>query len=279
MGLHQRPATAAEHPEWHLHAHFYPPLLRSATVRKFMVGCELLAQPQRDLPIGAGLSSSASLELAVAVAFAALAEYAIGGAALARLGQRVENEIVGVRSGIMDQLAIALGVAGHALRIDCRSAEVEPVPIPPGVRILVFDSSVPRTLAGSAYNQRRGECEAALKALQAVNPKSRALRGVTIGLLDTEGWRMTDVQLRRARHVVTENQRVLKAAAALQRGDTEQFGHLLLQSHISLRDDYEVSGPELDTLVDIYTHAPPDDRGQFRRSRWRRVSRWRLSRP
>jgi galactokinase len=209
-----------------------------------------------DLPIGAGLSSSASLELAVAAALAALAGYKVDDTALARLGQRVENEIVGVRSGIMDQLVIALGVAGHALQIDCRSLEAEPVPIPSGIRILVFDSAVPRTLAGSAYNQRRSECDAALKALQAVDPDLRALRDVTAGLLGTQGWRLTDVQLRRARHVVTENQRVLQAAVALRRGDVGQFGRLLTQSHLSLRDDYQVSGPELDALVDISANTP-----------------------
>jgi galactokinase len=209
-----------------------------------------------DLPIGAGLSSSASLELAVAVAFASLAGHQIDGVALARLGQRVENEIVGVRSGIMDQLAIALGVAGHALRIDCRTLETKTVPIPPGVRILVLDSAVPRTLAGSAYNQRRSECEVALKTLQAADPDLQALRDVTVGLLRKEGWRLTDVQLRRARHVITENQRVLDAVAALQRGDVGHFGQLLTDSHLSLRNDYEVSSPGLDMLVDIAAHTP-----------------------
>jgi galactokinase len=222
-------------------------------------GCQLPGADvliEGDLPIGAGLSSSASLELAVAVAFAALAGHQVDGVALARLGQRVENEIVGVRSGIMDQLAIALGVAGHALRIDCRSLETEAVRIPPGVRILVLDSAVPRTLAGSAYNQRRSECDAALRTLQAVDPSLQALRDVTAGLLSEEGWRLTDVQLRRARHVVTEDQRVLDAVAALQRGDVDHFGQLLTDSHLSLRNDYEVSSPGLDTLVEIAARTP-----------------------
>jgi galactokinase len=156
----------------------------------------------------------------------------------------------------MDRLAIALGVTGHALLIDCRSLETQLVPIPPGVRVLVLDSAVPRTLAGSAYNQRRSECEAALSTLQAIDPNLHALRDVTVDLLGEEGWRLTDVQLRRARHVVTENQRVLDAAAALHRADADQFGQLLTQSHLGLRDDYQVSGPELDTLVDIATHTP-----------------------
>jgi galactokinase len=227
-------------------------LLREAGCQ--VPGADLLIDG--DLPVGAGLSSSASLELAVAAALAALADYAIDGVALARLGQRVENEIIGVRSGIMDQLAIALGVAGHALRIDCRSLEAEPIPIPSGVQILVFDSAVPRTLAGSAYNQRRTECEAALMALQAVDPNLRALRDVTASMLRRQAWRLTDAQLRRARHVVTENQRVLEAATVLQRGDVGRFGQLLTQSHLSLRDDYEVSGTELDMLVEISASTP-----------------------
>ena len=223
------------------------------------IGCELPGAEvliDSDLPIGAGLSSSASLELGIAVAFTTLADYAIDAATLARLGQRVENEIVGVRSGIMDQLAIALAIAGHALLIDCRSRATQPVPIPHDVRILVLDSAVPRTLAGSAYNQRRSECESALHTLQTVEPGLHALRDVTADLLAKEGRRLTDPQLRRARHVITENQRVLDATAALRRGDIHRFGRLLTESHASLRDDYKVSGPELDTLVDIALNTP-----------------------
>jgi galactokinase len=239
-------------PEWTRYVRGTAALLQEAGCQ--IPGADVLIDS--DLPIGAGLSSSASLELAVSVTFTALADHPIDGPGLARLGQRVENDIVGVRSGIMDQLAIALGVAGHALLIDCRTLQTEPVPIPPGVRILVLDSAVPRTLAGSAYNQRRGECEAALTMLQIVDPTLHALRDVTLDLLSKEGSRLTDTQLRRARHVVTENQRVLDAAAALRRGDADQCGQLLTQSHHSLRDDYQVSGPELDTLVDIATSTP-----------------------
>src|SRR5205823_4131413 len=141
------------------------------------VGCALSGADlliDGDLPLRSGLSSSASLELGVAVALMALAGCPIDRKALARLGQRVENEIVGVQSGIMDQLAVACGVAGHALLIDCRSLAAEPVALPTDVRILVLDSAVPRKLAESAYNQRRSECESALRALQAVEPGLRA---------------------------------------------------------------------------------------------------------
>jgi galactokinase len=241
-----------EGPEWTRY-------VRGSAALLIETGCELAGADvliDSDLPIGAGLSSSASLELGVAVALMTLADCAIDRTALARLGQRVENEIVGVQSGIMDQLAVASGVAGHALLIDCRSLDTEPVPIPDDVRLLILDSAVPRTLAGSAYNQRRAECESALRTLQAVEPRLRALRDVTPGLLTAQGWRLGDTQLRRARHVVTENQRVLDSVVALRRGDVDTFGWLMAQSHASLRDDYEVSGPELDTLVDMALGTP-----------------------
>jgi galactokinase len=241
-----------EGPQWTRYVRGSASLVRAA-------GCDFPGADlfiDSDLPIGAGLSSSASVELGVAVALMTLAEYTMDKAALARLGQRVENDIVGVRSGIMDQLAIACGVAGHALLIDCRTLATDPVPIPADVRVLVLDSAVPRTLAGSAYNQRRAECESALRALRTVAPHLRALRDVTPDLLTAEQGRLDKVELRRARHVVTENQRVIESAAALRRGDVERFGRLMADSHASLRDDYEVSGPELDTLVSIASDTP-----------------------
>jgi galactokinase len=241
-----------EGPEWTRYVRGSAALLRATGCA--IPGADVLIDS--DLPIGAGLSSSASLELGVAVALATLAGCVIDREMLARLGQRVENEIVGVQSGVMDQLAVAGGVAGHALLIDCRTLQTEPVPIPPDVRVLVLDTAVPRTLAGSAYNQRRAECESALRALQAVEPNLRALRDVTPDLLTAEQGRLQGVELQRARHVVTENQRVLDSAAALRHGDVAQFGRLMSASHASLRDDYEVSGPELDTLVNIALETP-----------------------
>jgi galactokinase len=232
-------------PEWARYVRGVAALLRAD-------GCDIPGANiliDSDLPIGAGLSSSASVELGVAAALMTLAGCPIDRVALARLGQRVENEIVGVQSGIMDQLAVACGVAGHALLIDCRTFGAEPVPIPPSVRVLVMDSAVPRTLAGSAYNQRRAECEAALAKLRDADPKLRALRDVDPDLLAAEARRLADVELRRARHVVTENRRVLDSVAALREGDVGWFGQLMIASHSSLRDDYEVSGPELDALV------------------------------
>ncbi|HEX9371498.1 MAG TPA: galactokinase family protein, partial [Roseiflexaceae bacterium] len=150
-------------PEWTRFVRGVAALLRESGCP--IPGADLLIDG--DLPLRSGLSSSAALELGVAVALMTLAGCPIDRAALARLGQRVENEIVGVQSGIMDQLAVACGVAGHALLIDCRSFEIAPVPLPASVRVLVLDSAVPRTLAGSAYNQRRAECESALSKLRA----------------------------------------------------------------------------------------------------------------
>jgi galactokinase len=209
-----------------------------------------------DLPIGGGLSSSASLELGVSVALLSLAGAEVDRVALARLCQRVENEVVGVQSGIMDQLAVACGVQDHALMIDCRATTVEPVAIPGSVRILVLDSGIPRTLAGSAFNERRAESAAALEVLRNDGPDLMAIRDVTPELLARHQDRLDDVGLRRIRHVVTENERVRQSATALRDGDMETFGRLMAESHASLRDDYEVSVPDLDTLVATALHTP-----------------------
>jgi galactokinase len=215
-------------------------------------GADLLVDG--DLPLSGGLSSSASLELGVAVALAALAGCSLERRELALLSQRAEHEAAGVMCGIMDQFAVAFGRTGHAVFIDCRTLEVETVPLPAGVRILVLDSAVPRTLAGSAYNQRRAECEEAVRRLQAVCPEVRALRDATPEMLAAAG--LADVVLRRARHVVTEDRRVLDGVLALRCRDVAAFGQLMAASHASLRDDYEVSGPELDVLAEIASGTP-----------------------
>ncbi len=207
-----------------------------------------------DLPLSGGLSSSASLELGVAVALAELGGYPWERRAMALLAQRAEHEFAGVQCGIMDQFAVALGKAGRALLIDCRDLALEPVAVPEDVRILVLDSAVPRTLAASAYNRRRAECAEAVRQLQAVYPEVRTLRDVTLEMLAAAG--LSGVVLRRARHVVTENARVLACVAALSRGDLPAVGQILASSHTSLRDDYEVSGPELDALVEIASATP-----------------------
>jgi galactokinase len=242
----------ADGPEWMRYVAGCAALLQHTG--RPLPGADLLVDG--DLPLGSGLSSSASLELGVLVALASLTGDPPPAAELARLGQRVENEVVGVRSGIMDQLVIAAGRAGAALLIDCRSLAIEAVPLPDGVRVLVLDSAVPRTLAGSAYNDRRAECESAVRKLQAFRPQLRALRDATEADLAAWGDALTDTERRRARHVVTENARVRAAAGAMRAGDVVTVGRLMAVSHASLRDDYQVSGPELDRLVEIAAGTP-----------------------
>jgi galactokinase len=180
---------------------------------------------------------------------------------LALLGQRAENEFVGVQCGIMDQLAAALGVAGHALLIDCRSLACDPVPLgleQRGLALVVADSAVPRRLEASAYNQRREECAEALRLLRAAQPElaPAALRDVSAADLDAHGAALPPALLRRARHVVSELARVRQAVDALRAGEVEAFGALMNASHQSLRDDFEVSCPELDRLVSLAQALP-----------------------
>jgi galactokinase len=217
-----------------------------------LIGADLLIDG--DLPLEAGLSSSASLEMGVAVLLLSLAGRPVDRERLARLGRRVENEVVGVQSGIMDQLAVACGVEGRALLIDCRTLQVEPVPFPPGMALLVIDSGIPRSLEASPYNRRRAECRAALRALQEVEPPLRALRDVTPELL--ERYPLDSLLGRRARHVVGENLRVHQATAALRSGDSARLGRLMVEAHRSLRDDFEASTPEIDSLVEMAVSEP-----------------------
>jgi galactokinase len=187
------------------------------------------------VPVGAGLSSSAALEVALALALCAAAGFELPPLELALACQEAELVATGVPCGIMDQLASVAGVAGHALLIDCRSLEVRPIPIPAGLAVLVVHSGVERRLVDSAYAERRAACEAVAARLGV-----RALRDATPEQVADDP---------RARHVVAENERVLAAADALAAGDTAALGPLLAASHASLRDDFEVSTPELDALV------------------------------
>jgi len=199
-----------------------------------------------DVPLGAGLSSSAALELATARAFAATSDLAWDPAQMARLAQRAENEWVGVNCGIMDQLISAAGLAGHALLIDCRSLDTRAVPLPHDVAVVVLDTATRRGLVDSEYNERRTRCESA-----AAQFGVRALRDVDEEMFATQAGTLDDVTRRRARHVVSENARVLAAAQALGAGDARRVGALMTESHGSLRDDFEVSRPELDAMVEI----------------------------
>jgi galactokinase len=197
-----------------------------------------------DVPIGAGLSSSAALEMATARVFAATSGWSWDPTAMAKIGQRAENEWVGVSCGIMDQMVSAAGRAGHALLIDCRSLETQPVPLPPGAAFVVLDTGTRRGLVDSAYNERRVQCEAAARFFGVP-----ALRDVSVAQLQSRADQLDDLARRRARHVVTENARTLQAAEAMRQGDAVELGRLMDASHVSLRDDFEVSSDELNSMV------------------------------
>jgi galactokinase len=225
-----------------------PPTEHFAT---YVYGCLALARAQRadvpgldievssQVPMGVGLSSSAALEVATLRCLRQLLDLPFDDVLIAQLAQRAEIEYAGVRCGIMDQMASSLAGTDRAVLIDTRTLERREVPLPAGSAVLVLDSGVARTLAGSGYNQRRAECEAAAGALGV--PSLRDVQR----LEDIEKLE-DDVLRRRARHVFTENARVLQAAGSR---DAHAFGRLMNGSHASLRDDYEVSTPELDLLV------------------------------
>ncbi len=204
-----------------------------------------------DVPIGAGLSSSAALEVAGALALTTLGEAEVDRVRLALLCQRAENEFVGMRCGIMDQFVSALGRRGHALLIDCRSLEHRLVPIPAGVEVVIADTGKRRGLVNSEYNLRRAQCEEGVRLLQQVMPGVRALRDVSPADLARFADRLPPPVRQRCQHVVDENARVLKAVAALEAGDVLAFGALMNASHKSLRDLYQVSCEELDAMVEV----------------------------
>lgn len=201
-----------------------------------------------NVPMGAGLSSSASVEVAAALALLALSGITLPKLEIALLCQEAENEFVGMRCGIMDQYISAWGRAGHALMLDCRSLESRLLPLPADARLVLCNSQVRHELAGGEYNERRAACEEGSRLLGVP-----ALRDATLEMVDTL---QDELLRRRCRHVVSENLRVDKAAAAMTRGDFAGFGRLMFESHASLRDDYEVSCPELDRLVELARPLP-----------------------
>jgi galactokinase len=210
-----------------------------------------------NVPFGAGLSSSAALEIALGMAISEAAATAIDPRELAFASQQVEHRFAGVRSGIMDQFASALGESGSALLIDCRSLEVKPVHLRLEDTFLVIcDSRVKHSLASSEYNRRREECEEGVKLLGSHMKGVNSLRDITAADFESLAHELPDVIRRRCRHVISENARTLAAAAALERGDLLETGRLMVLSHQSLRDDYEVSCPELDLLVETATAMP-----------------------
>jgi len=204
---------------------------------------------QGNVPIGSGLSSSAALEMAAVQAFAAAGGFAVPPDQAARIGQRAERDFVGANTGLMDQLASALGQPDRVLLIDCRDLSYRPVPTPAGTTILIADTAVRRQLASSAYNERRAQCEAAAAAMGVP-----ALRDATLEMLGRV--EVPDVVRRRAQHVIEENDRVLATVAALEAGDLAHVGRLMNASHASLRDLYEVSSVELDTMAELLRKQP-----------------------
>jgi galactokinase len=214
-----------------------------------MGGANLLIRGE--VPIGAGLSSSAALEVATGLALLHLAGEAIDRIGLARLCQQAENEFVGMRCGIMDQFIACLARAGHALLLDCRSLQCQLAPLPDCTRLVICNTMVRHELAGSEYNRRRAECEHAVNWFRRRLPHVRSLRDVTLADLEQHGKGMSSEAYRRARHVISENARVLAAASALERGELGVLGRLMAESHSSLRRDYEVSCPELDLMVEL----------------------------
>jgi galactokinase len=202
-----------------------------------------------DVPIAAGLSSSAAWELAAARAFSVTSDFAWDAAKMALLAQRAENQWVGVNCGIMDQMISAAGQADHALLIDCRSLETQSVPLPSNTVVIVLDTATRRGLVDSAYNERRSQCEVAAKFFGV-----KALRDVTMDQLNENRDQLDRVVYRRARHIIGENDRTLQAAEAMKRGAAIELGQLMQLSHMSLRDDFEVSSRELNIMVECAEH-------------------------
>jgi galactokinase len=212
-------------------------------------GANLLVEGK--VPMGAGLSSSASVEVAAGYALLAASGLSLNPVELAKICQRAENEFAGARCGIMDQMIACCGRANYALMLDCRSLEFQLLPLFLDAQFVVCNSMVKHDHAASGYNARRADCETATRILAGEIPGVRALRDVTLVDLERFSQSLPEVVYRRARHVVSENARVIAARSALERGDPELFGRLMRESHRSLRDNYEVSCPEVDTLVEL----------------------------
>ncbi|HEX7314108.1 MAG TPA: galactokinase [Pyrinomonadaceae bacterium] len=218
-------------------------------------GADLLIDS--DVPAGAGLSSSAALEISVGLALVKVSGQELDGVTLALAGQQAEHTYVGTLCGIMDQFVAALARERHALLIDCRSLEAEPVPLDTTeAAFVIADTRVKHELSSSEYNVRRAECARGVELLRERLPDIQQLRDVSPDDFHQHADILPDPILRRCRHIVTENERTLAAARALRSGDLAEMGRLMYESHYSLRDDYEVSSPELDVLVELARALP-----------------------
>ena len=219
-----------------------------------LAGANLLVHGE--VPIGAGLSSSAALEVSSALALLSLTDTRLPLPEIAKLCRAAENTFVGAKVGIMDQFVSCMGKAGHAFFLDCRSLEFKFVPIPPGLQFVVCNTMVKHDLATGAYNTRREECEEGVRAFAKWDPAIRALRDVSVDLLDQHANHLPATICKRCSHVVHENQRTLDAAQALTESDLVKVGKLMRESHNSLRDLYEVSCRELDVMVEAADGLP-----------------------
>jgi galactokinase len=209
-----------------------------------------------DVPLGAGLSSSASVEVATATALLGQAAVSLPLEKIATLCRRAENEYVGAKSGIMDQFVVTGGVANRAMLIDCRSLTYELLPLPQQVRVVICNSMVKHQVATGEYGDRRDEVEAGQAVLRQHRPGIELLRDATLEDLEVCKDKMTAASFARCRHIVTENDRVMKARTALLQGDVMKFGELMVQAHASMRDDFAASCAEVDALVEIATGQP-----------------------
>ncbi|MEI2265301.1 galactokinase [Erwinia sp. CGal63] len=211
-----------------------------------------------DVPQGAGLSSSASLEVAVGTVFRHLYELPLDGAQIAVNGQEAENQFVGCNCGIMDQLISALGEKDHAMLLDCRTLGTRPVPMPEDIAVVIINSNFRRSLVGSEYNTRRQQCEAGAKFFN-----KSSLRDVELAQFEAMEHELEPLVAKRVRHVLTENARTLEAAEALAKGDLARMAVLMAESHASMRDDFEITVPPIDALVNI-VKTTLGDRGGVR---------------
>ncbi len=237
---------------WHNYVRGVAAMLLREGIRP--AGCRLLIHS--DVPSGGGVSSSAALEVGTARALLAMAGTSMDPVALALLARRAEHEYAGTPCGIMDQFICVLGKADHALLLDCRSQEFEQVPMPPGGVLVVMNTQVRHELGSSEYALRQAQCREGLDAIRRHHPEIASLRDATPAMLAAGRAGMSAVAFARCRHVIGEMERTRQAAEALRAGDLAAFGELMFASHASLRDDYQVSCPELDRLVEVAGALP-----------------------
>jgi len=234
-------------PEWAL----YPAGVMWALNENKMAARGMNAVYASDVPRGSGLSSSASVEMGFMIAWQTLAGWTLPSMQRALLGQKAENQYVGVNCGIMDQFASACGVENHLLLLDCRSLEWKTIPLPKDISIVIADTKVRRKLTSGEYNKRRAACEEAVRLLKQDLPNIESLRDVSVEDFNRFAGKLPEVVSKRARHVVEEIERSKQAEALLEAGNIHHFGESMNQCHVSLRDLYEVSCPELDMMVRV----------------------------